>query len=92
MKTPLVVKIHSPRILLAREGVGKAFISIEHMDQMFATISYVNLPLWVSADTMRVRQLSLSTVAKLRDERSSANAKLLDSVVTYNHRHTRGHL
>ena len=87
-----MVKIHSPRILLAREGVGKAFITVEHMDQMFDTISYVDLPLWVSADTLRAGQLSLSTVAKLRDERSSANAKLLDSAVTCITDITRGHL
>ena len=54
MKTALMVKSHSPGTLLAREGVGKAVITIEHMDQIFAVISYVDLPLWVSADTTRV--------------------------------------
>ena len=52
VKTALMVKSHSPGTLLAREGVGKAVITIEHMDQMFAVISYVDLPFWVSADTL----------------------------------------
>ena len=65
VKTTLMVKSHSPRILLARERVRKAAVSIEHIDKLFATISHVDLPIWVSADTARVGQLSLSTGAKI---------------------------
>ena len=68
MKMSLMIKSQSPGTLLAGEGVGKAVIFIEHLDEMVAVVSYENLSLRINTDTTWTGELplSLSTAAKKR--------------------------